>query len=208
VDEIRRPIYLACDLSGGSDRYAGMLNAITQYHLYDALAHAHIRIHLIGFSPSAHHIASLDEESFTETLSFPAVGQSATSGYGALFSLVMTLTQEELREANESGTRLFRPILIVIAGALPSADDALWEPYRALMAWRGHPNVIAISLSEDTSGIAARMASDIAFSASGIDPITELIISIIHDFFSSRPRGGNSLIIRKIDGLVRLEMLS
>lgn len=202
------PIYLACDLADGSGGYSTMLEALSDAYSSDPFAASHAPVHLVGFSPQARLFGSLNRDS-TESLTFPVVDQSATTGYGALFKLMAKLVEDEIRQAKVSGDLIHRALLIVIAKAPPSADDEFWSSYQTLMSTKWHPGVVAISLSQDTAATAARLASITTFAASGIEPIAELINEVIHDLVSSRT--GNDISVRipgYIEGLTRLELPS
>jgi len=202
------PIYLACDLANGSDAYTTMLEALSDYHYNDPLVASHVRIHLIGFSPEASLFGSLSRDS-VESLTFPAIGQSDTTGYRALFELVAASMEGEIRQAKISRDRIFRPLLIVITKTSPSVGDEFRQTYQTLMSTKWHPSVMAISLSQGAATTAARLATIAAFTASGIEPITTLIREVMRDLHSSRAADDTSIRIPGyIEGLVRLKPLS
>jgi hypothetical protein len=200
-------IYLACDLSAGSERYVPLLEVLTTEFSRSPLLQEYVHLHLIGFSPDAQIFASFAGISSDESLSFPAVARSTATGYAASFRLVSSAIEQEAQQSPGPGEFIHRLILIVIGVVPPTAGDELWTPHQELMAIHRHLNVIGISLGEEASRTVARIATVAAFSATEVESISKLIVDIMRNFFNTRIAGDIRLAaaVTYIEGITLLD---
>lgn len=201
------PVYVACDLTAGRGKYQKLIERVYETSLHNPLIVEHIFLRFLGFSTDVQVLPPFSpEDGLWRPPDFLAPGNEQDVSYSPLFLTISTTLKQDIGQFRRRKAIIHRPILIIITtSALPSGDAA-WVAYQEMMSAKWHPSVITVSMRESASGGASEMATHAAFFTIEIGAVSDLILFMLNDFFSSRSSDDTgSLRIPLVEGMKLLK---
>ena len=166
------PVYLVIDESAGMSAYrSDLVHGLTT--MIDTLRtdprfHGGIRLSILGFSDNVNVRLPLGD--LNGVTSAPDLIMGGTANYGAVFGDLLTRIPADVQALKTAGHRVFRPLVLFIAGGRPAELTAWRGPHRQLTdrtATPTAPVIVAYGVGTVSADLMLQIATqtDYAFAA-------------------------------------------